>query len=47
MGWERDGRRDVLDLPGNHMPADRPTLMSPRLIELCFQTAGLWEMGGT
>ena len=32
-------------LPVNHQPADRPTLMSPRLIELCFQTAGLWEIG--
>jgi hypothetical protein len=33
------------NLPGNHQPSDRPTLMEPRLIELCFQTAGLWEMG--
>ena len=32
-------------LPANHQPAERPTVMSPRLIELCFQTAGLWEMG--
>ncbi len=32
-------------LPGNHEPSDRPTLMAPRLIELCFQTAGLWELG--
>ncbi len=32
-------------LPANHHPADLPTLMAPRLIELCFQTAGLWEMG--
>jgi hypothetical protein len=32
-------------LPGNHKPADLPTLMAPRLIELCFQTAGIWEMG--
>jgi len=32
-------------LPANHQPADLPTLMAPRLIELCFQTAGLWEMG--
>jgi len=31
-------------LPNNHHPADRPTLMAPRLIELCFQTAGLWEL---
>jgi acyl transferase domain-containing protein/NAD(P)-dependent dehydrogenase (short-subunit alcohol dehydrogenase family) len=32
-------------LPANHVPSERPTLMAPRLIELCFQTAGLWEMG--
>jgi acyl transferase domain-containing protein/NAD(P)-dependent dehydrogenase (short-subunit alcohol dehydrogenase family) len=31
-------------LPSNHQPSDRPTLMAPRLIELIFQTAGLWEM---
>jgi hypothetical protein len=32
-------------LPPNHLPSELPTLMAPRLIELCFQTAGLWEMG--
>jgi len=32
-------------LPSNHVPPGLPTLMSPRLIELCFQTAGLWEIG--
>ena len=32
-------------LPANHRPSELPTLMTPRLIELCFQTAGLWEMG--
>jgi len=32
-------------LPPNHLPSQLPTLMTPRLIELCFQTAGLWEMG--
>ncbi len=32
-------------LPANHLPSELPTLMAPRLIELCFQTAGLWEMG--
>ena len=31
-------------LPNNHQPSDQPTLMAPRLIELCFQTAGLWEV---
>jgi NAD(P)-dependent dehydrogenase (short-subunit alcohol dehydrogenase family) len=32
-------------LGNNHHPAELPTLMAPRLIELCFQTAGVWEMG--
>jgi hypothetical protein len=44
----RDGDRIVGKmadpLPENHSPAEQPTLMAPRLIELCFQTAGLWEM---
>ena len=42
-----DGNRMVglmaRSLPDNHRPADLPTLMAPRLIELCFQTAGSWE----
>jgi hypothetical protein len=32
-------------LPSNHHPSELPTLIAPRLIELCFQTAGVWEMG--
>ena len=32
-------------LPPNHHPIELPTLMAPRLIELCFQTAGVWELG--
>ncbi len=32
-------------LPPNHLPAKLPTALNPRLIELCFQTAGVWEMG--
>ena len=44
-----DGHRIVglmaQGLRNNHHPAELPTLMAPRLIELCFQTAGLWEMG--
>jgi malonyl CoA-acyl carrier protein transacylase len=32
-------------LPANHEPDSRPTVTTPRLIELCFQTAGIWEMG--
>jgi NAD(P)-dependent dehydrogenase (short-subunit alcohol dehydrogenase family) len=44
-----DGKRIVglmaKGLPDNHHPSGLPTLMAPRLIELCFQTAGVWEMG--
>jgi hypothetical protein len=32
-------------LPGNHVPVEKKTFTQPRLIELCFQTAGVWEMG--
>jgi acyl transferase domain-containing protein/NAD(P)-dependent dehydrogenase (short-subunit alcohol dehydrogenase family) len=32
-------------LPSNHYPAEFVTDTAPRLIELCFQTAGIWEMG--
>ncbi len=32
-------------LPPNHHPSELPTVMAPRLIELCFQTAGIWELG--
>jgi len=31
-------------LPANHEPADLPLLAAPRLVELCFQTAGLAEL---
>jgi acyl transferase domain-containing protein/acyl carrier protein len=45
----RDGNRIVgqmaQGLPNNHVPEGQPTLAAPRLIELCFQTAGLWEIG--
>jgi len=44
-----DGHRIVglmaKGLPANHLPSQLPTIMAPRLIELCFQTAGIWEMG--
>jgi malonyl CoA-acyl carrier protein transacylase len=33
------------ELPDNHNPNERTTLALPRLVELCFQTAGIWEMG--
>jgi acyl transferase domain-containing protein/NAD(P)-dependent dehydrogenase (short-subunit alcohol dehydrogenase family)/acyl carrier protein len=44
-----DGHRIVglmaKDLPNNHHPALLASVIAPRLIELCFQTAGVWEMG--
>jgi NADP-dependent 3-hydroxy acid dehydrogenase YdfG len=33
------------DLPADHEPAERDTEFVPRLIELCFQTAGVLELG--
>jgi hypothetical protein len=44
----RDGARTIGEfaegLPGNHVPPELPLLAAPRWIELCFQTAGIWEM---
>jgi hypothetical protein len=44
-----DGKRVIglmaKALPPNHQPSELSTVMAPRLIELCFQTAGIWEMG--
>ncbi|HKH99665.1 MAG TPA: SDR family NAD(P)-dependent oxidoreductase [Candidatus Sulfotelmatobacter sp.] len=44
-----DGERAIAlfakALPPNHHPSELPTVMAPRLIELCFQTAGIWELG--
>ena len=44
-----DGKRVIgqlaKHLPANHHPAELSTAMAPRLIELCFQTAGVWELG--
>jgi NAD(P)-dependent dehydrogenase (short-subunit alcohol dehydrogenase family)/acyl carrier protein len=31
-------------LPENHHPAELAALVAPRLVELCFQTAGIWEI---
>jgi acyl transferase domain-containing protein/NAD(P)-dependent dehydrogenase (short-subunit alcohol dehydrogenase family)/acyl carrier protein len=43
-----DGKRVIgllaKGLPPNHHPSELLTVMAPRLIELCFQTAGLWEL---
>ncbi len=32
-------------LPDDHMPAEMPLTTAPRLVELCFQAAGLWQAG--
>ena len=44
-----DGKRVVglltKGLPPNHHPSELSTVIAPRLIELCFQTAGIWELG--
>jgi acyl transferase domain-containing protein/acyl carrier protein/NAD(P)-dependent dehydrogenase (short-subunit alcohol dehydrogenase family) len=32
------------NLPADHEPENMSTLVVPRLIELCFQTAGIWEL---
>jgi acyl transferase domain-containing protein len=32
-------------LPDNHQPPKLPLATAPRLVELCFQTAGLWQAG--
>ena len=37
--------RLAADLPANHAPPELPTQIAPRLIELCFQTAGMYELG--
>jgi acyl transferase domain-containing protein len=46
--WRYNGgvaARYATHLPANHQPAGAPTALSPRLAELCFQTAGLWDLG--
>ena len=48
--WRDDERavgRLAPNLPANHEPADQPTRTAPRLVELCFQTAGVLELGTT
>jgi hypothetical protein len=32
------------DLPPDTCPPEAAGLMAPRLVELCFQTAGLWQI---
>ncbi len=46
--WRDDGAaagRLAEHLPVDHEPSSTPTLLGPRLEELCFQVAGLWEAG--
>ena len=46
--WRHDGTvigSLVEELPVDHDPASQPIEFVPRLIELCFQTAGVWELG--
>jgi len=44
--WNEQGAIGEMaaNLPDNHRPSGQPLAAAPRLIELCFQTAGLWEM---
>jgi NAD(P)-dependent dehydrogenase (short-subunit alcohol dehydrogenase family) len=46
--WRSDSQAIGLmagGLPPNHQPPDAPLQMDPRAIELCFQSAGIWELG--
>jgi Polyketide synthase dehydratase len=46
--WRDDGQivgQLTAELPSDHEPEAAPTEFVPRLIELCFQTAGMWELG--
>ena len=46
--YRRNGEyvgRMAAGLPADHEPADRPLETGPLLTELCFQTAGVWEIG--
>lgn len=50
LAWQDNGftvGRFAEGLPDNHHPASIPLVMSPRLIELCFQTAVLGQLGRT
>ena len=46
--WGHNGGaigRIAADLVPDRNPPDEPLVMAPRLIEACFQTAGIWEIG--
>ena len=42
---DRAAAQMAVGLPHNHRPPDLPLATDPRLVELCFQTAGLWQAG--
>ena len=49
---EAAGERQVIGCMAGELPLDTTdaghrSLVGPRLIELCFQTAGVWEIGHT
>jgi hypothetical protein len=46
--WRDNGHvvgRLASELPADRQPPESPIEFVPRLIELCFQTAGVWELG--
>ena len=45
VGWKTNDWAYGQGLGRQSPPVRAANLMAPRLIELCFQTAGLWEMG--
>jgi NAD(P)-dependent dehydrogenase (short-subunit alcohol dehydrogenase family)/acyl carrier protein len=48
--WRNDGMvvgRMSEHLPDDRQPADLEMVTDPRLVELCFQTAGVWQIGTT
>lgn len=50
QAWRDNGMvvgRMRAELPVNHQPPELPVLTEPRLVELCFQTAGVWQIGTT
>ena len=48
--WRNDGMvvgRMNGELPVDRQPAELQMITEPRLVELCFQTAGVWQIGTT
>ncbi len=48
--WRDNGMvvgRMSAELPVDRQPAELPLVTEPRLVELCFQTAGVWQIGKT